>query len=512
MRYVTVHNGSYWFQIRVPERLRSRYGDLVRVKLQTQDRAVARPLSLRLAAEWLTRFSMNLAGEEFDVPSSVPEQTAAAGTTPTVSAGGRLMQAYEYWRAITPGRPERTALDFAATAERFDARVGKPLAAIGRVDVVAFRDSLLAEGLAPATVRKKLGFVSAMLQAQVDAGRLTINPARGLRVPRPRVAPLSRAEFSPEQLRAIFASPIYTHGRRPRGGGGEACAWLPVLGLATGARLEELCQLRVEDVVDGPGGSLILRIDDLAEGQRVKTASSRRLVPVHQDVIASGFADYLAARKRAADEWLFPDLVPDKLGSRGGNFSKWWGRYLRSGRGCGIGDRRVVFRSFRHTFKSLCHAVMPEELHDRLTGHASRQHRPRLWLRVHRSPRRSGPAHPLPGQAARDPGEVSRAPPHTVRAIPEPVDRRLVRLRPAMTASKRLDTLSFHHTPRQSQTIKRRGARFRGPLQCRRTTGWRRALIRDDFPNEAPSQSGAAVRCHRRNAMCNSNARVALPQ
>lgn len=371
MRYFTAHNGSYWFQMRVPAALRARYGELVRVNLQTQERSVARQLSLRLAAEWLTRFSMNLAGEEFELPPSASVIPAVAVNAPAAPACGRMLEAFEYWRELTPGRPERTLMEFASTAELFDLRVGKPLSELTRLDVAAFRDSMLADGLAPPTVRKKVGFISTLLQAQVDAGRLAVNAARGLRVPRPRVSPLSRSEFSPEQLQAVFASPVYTRGARPRAGGGEACAWVPVLGLATGARLEELCQLRVEDVVDGPAGSLVLRIDDVAEGQRVKTSSSRRLVPLHPDVIACGFAAYLAARRTAGDYWLFPDLLPDKLGSRGGNFSKWWGRYLRSTHGCGIADRRVVFHSFRHTFKSLCRTAMPEEFHDRLTGHSS---------------------------------------------------------------------------------------------------------------------------------------------
>jgi integrase len=281
-----------------------------------------------------------------------------------------MTQAFEYWRDLTPDRPARTVLEFGATADTFDTAVGKDLGQLTRSDVADYRDALLKEGLAPATVRKRLGFISAMLQTQVDAGRLGINAARGLRVPRPRVPPLSRTEFSAEQLQQVFASPVYKMRYRPRGGGGDACAWLPVFGLATGARLEELCQLRVSDIEDGPCGALLLRISDEAEHAHVKTASSRRLVPLHPDVIACGFTQYLAQRRAAGDEWLWPALVPDTLGNRGGQFTRWFGRYLRAPHGCAIADRRVVFHSFRHTFKTLCRTVMTEELHDRLTGHA----------------------------------------------------------------------------------------------------------------------------------------------
>ncbi|MBU6483886.1 MAG: hypothetical protein KGJ99_14870 [Betaproteobacteria bacterium] len=80
-----------------------------------------------------------------------------------------MLDAFEYWRDLTPGRPPRTVLEFASTAQQFDDRIDKPMAAVTRGDVVGYRDHLLRDGLAAATVRKRIGFVSAMLQTQVDA-------------------------------------------------------------------------------------------------------------------------------------------------------------------------------------------------------------------------------------------------------------------------------------------------------------------------------------------------------
>lgn len=125
---------------------------------------------------------------------------------------------------------------------------------------------------------------------------------------------------------------------------------------------------------------MLIRIQDDGESTRVKTESSRRQVPLHPEVLAAGFPQYVALRKARGDEWLFPALLPDKFGKRSGNWLKWWGRYLRSVKGCNIQDRRVVFHSFRHTFKTLCRApsqegggsggtLISEEVHDALTGH-----------------------------------------------------------------------------------------------------------------------------------------------
>jgi integrase len=70
----------------------------------------------------------------------------------------------------------------------------------------------------------------------------------------------------------------------------------------------------------------------------------------------------------AKDVHLFPDLKPDQLSKRAGNWSKWWGRYVRA---MGITDPRKVFHSFRHGFKAACRAAeIEEEVHDGITGHA----------------------------------------------------------------------------------------------------------------------------------------------
>lgn len=57
MRYIQLHHGSYWFQMRVPRTQHAKHGEVVRVNVQTADRDVARVLGTALAARWLARFS-----------------------------------------------------------------------------------------------------------------------------------------------------------------------------------------------------------------------------------------------------------------------------------------------------------------------------------------------------------------------------------------------------------------------------------------------------------------------
>ena len=131
----------------------------------------------------------------------------------------------------------------------------------------------------------------------------------------------------------------------------------------------ELGQARVEDVKEGEGVRY-LDISDSSEGKSVKTASSRRRVPIHPKLVRLGFLHYVEERKKAKDDRLFPALQQDRFGKWTQNWSKWWGRYAREQ--AGIADPRKVFHSFRHTFKNVARqCAIPEDIHDAITGHSS---------------------------------------------------------------------------------------------------------------------------------------------
>lgn len=393
MSYLIFRNGAFWFQIRVPKNLQHRYGRLVRLSLQTNDRKVAKPLALQLGSQWLQRFAMerDLGGPSHPpfaaelYRQSLDNDPASPSTEASVVSATKLPNAtsreqgfddsveglVRYWRQTNPHCTASTYAEVQGIAREFKKVVGKRPSALQRTDITAYRDYLIAKRRQRATVAKKVGFISTLLQAAFDAGFLEQNAARGLRIPKAKVAPVGRRSFTDTELKRIFESPVFSRRKRYSAGGGEAAAWVPTLALATGARLEELCQLRVDDIYSDPQHGPLIRISDEGEGQRVKTTSSRRIVPVHPALIGAGFLVYRDDVADARQEWLFPDLVPDHDGRRGGNYGKWWSRYQRSSTGCNLRDRQLVFHCFRHTFKSLARAAgIPEEVHDALTGHA----------------------------------------------------------------------------------------------------------------------------------------------
>ncbi len=221
-------------------------------------------------------------------------------------------------------------------------------------------------------INKQLGALSAVLEWAAQNGHFDSlpnwsNPTVGVK-PQDRKRKERRLSYDISDLNLIFGFPVFASGERPLGGGGEAAKWLPLLALFSGARLEELGQLRTTDV--GREGEIsFIDINTHDDGKRVKNCHSRRKVPIHPQLVALGFLDYVEERRLQDDSRLFPELRPDDHGQVTGNWSRWWGRYARRN---GLTDVRKVFHSFRHTFKSACReAALGKEIHDAITGHSS---------------------------------------------------------------------------------------------------------------------------------------------
>lgn len=197
----------------------------------------------------------------------------------------------------------------------------------------------------------------AMLNWAVREELLSKNPAVGLRLPDPVQAKDKRLPFHVEQLRKIFAAPLFTgcvddnNGYakvgpfRPR----RARFWVPLIGLFSGARLNEICQLDTRDVrmIDGIWCFIITSDGGpVVSDKRLKTASSDRVVPIHPILLDLGFGSYLEAQKVRGSSKLFPELRL-RHGLYSHEFSRWFGRFMRS---CGAAEPRTCYHSFRHNF------------------------------------------------------------------------------------------------------------------------------------------------------------------
>jgi integrase len=191
-------------------------------------------------------------------------------------------------------------------------------------------------------------------------------PSQGFPIPVSKSAKQKRDGFDSDDLTKMFSAPIFT------GAASNDKWWLPgavlirdhrfwllLLAAFTGARRGELCQLLVADVVERDGVLCLDIVDDDETGKSVKNADSKRLIPVHPELLLIGFAQYVEQRRKAGDDRLFD--VPS-----GDQFGKWFARFTDK---LEINSSRKVFHSFRHGFET----AMRDSIDDfdarcRLTG------------------------------------------------------------------------------------------------------------------------------------------------
>lgn len=176
-----------------------------------------------------------------------------------------------------------------------------------------------------------------------------------------------RLPFDMQDLEQIFSSQLYKTRTMPH------TFWPPLIALMTGARVNEISQLYLDDIVnDIPGKPDAWRFMILAKrtDQRVKNESALRSIPMHPRLIEMGFLCYLEDLRRLGHQRVFPSLVYTKASGYGDTVSEFFSRYLRDK--VKIKDPRKVFHSFRHWF---CHQLFNQSNAERmhvvsLTGHA----------------------------------------------------------------------------------------------------------------------------------------------
>ncbi|HEN8736107.1 TPA: site-specific integrase [Pseudomonas putida] len=210
------------------------------------------------------------------------------------------------------------------------------------------------------TVNNRLRKLTAFLNWCKANGYVAENPLAGMKV-MTGSAKEARLSFERHDLAALLNHEALRKESRKH----PWRYWLPLLGRFTGARLEELCQLRVDDFIEQQGVPCF-RIDDSHEGQNLKSASSRRVLPLHPSLVEQGMLQYAESVKSTGADRLFPELEAVR-GKRGHAASKWFGRYKAKH---GITDPRKTFHSFRHTFiDDLRDAGVQDSLIKRMVGH-----------------------------------------------------------------------------------------------------------------------------------------------
>lgn len=302
-----------------------------------------------------------LRGKRLPTPREVPQ---APRDMPTL-----LVLLMDWSRKQTEVRTIET---YTSNVAEFEALFGAlPVVAITKAEANLYRDHLKDDDLSRSTVKNKIGGLATLVRHGVNRGLLQAmqNPFEHVDmdgVPE-RPAFEDRRAYEVSELKELFDSPIFTHGPQTNGQAKESSYWAPVLGPFVGARIEEIAQLRTEDV-QCINGVWALRIANLDAEQHLKTDTSYRLVPLHEEVIRCGFLVHFAKIKRAGQARLFPSQRNENKYKRWSNaLGKWYSAYLSK---IGLTDERLCYHSFRYTFKQRCtQSGIEMEVRDALTGH-----------------------------------------------------------------------------------------------------------------------------------------------
>ena len=315
------------------------------------------------------------------IPAPAPAQGAIASPMSRKGALWLDEKIVDLWAAERKPKP-KTQDTHRAVARWFYKRIGrKPVDQVTRQDVLDFKAKLLTEGQTAANIKMKLSRLRTLLQWAADNGHADSNAAHGIRIKDTQAAKNRRRPFDLAALNAIFASPVFATGERPMQGRGEAAYWLPLLALFTGARMEELGQLRPSDVVrlsyvdpegvDQHGWFINLIEVEGEDGTNLKTAESERVIPIHAELVRLGFVDFALASGEQKRDRLFHLLTPGPYGNFTHKWGQWFSTYLR--KTCAVTDKRMTFHSFRHTFTDQVRRPdIPEGVQRQLVGHSSK--------------------------------------------------------------------------------------------------------------------------------------------
>ncbi|MFJ4395887.1 DUF6538 domain-containing protein [Pseudomonas sp. NPDC089396] len=253
--------------------------------------------------------------------------------------------------------------------------------------LIALAEELGEDRLSSTSVERYLDNLSSMFAWAKRNQILTGNPAeRAIEKPKKTTRDQDdRSKFESTDLDKIFTAQWFATGAGERNKHGRFHRfrphfyWLPLLGLYTGARLNELSQLYTNDVKVTEAGVLYLdfnldgadKVDADGSDKSLKTVNAKRIVAVHPNLIELGLHDYVRALSAAGHLRLFPELKHDAVKGYGKPAGSWFnerflGNQLKIQR-----DGTRTFHSFRHTFiTALSELNVPADIQSQLAGHS----------------------------------------------------------------------------------------------------------------------------------------------
>ena len=231
-------------------------------------------------------------------------------------------------------------------------------------------EMLQAEGLPVAAIRTLNAYVShyqTFFKWAVEQGFTEENVFSGMRFRMPkRDKAVQRDAFTTSQLGVMFKHLTENpDGLVPK----DEHKWVTLIAMFTGARLNEVSQLGVSDLLLQDGvWCFSFTTDGDDDNKHLKTEASKRLVPVHDELLSCGLTSFMDAARAKGHARLFPALSYDKQNGYGRNVGRWFNESFLVK--LGMKKATLSFHCLRHTMNTqLGQKNVPEHIQKAILGH-----------------------------------------------------------------------------------------------------------------------------------------------
>ncbi|MDD2900655.1 MAG: site-specific integrase [Desulfuromonadaceae bacterium] len=385
-KHITTRNGHYYYRMAIPNDLKHLFPFReIKQSLNTDNLKAAEGLALGIESKVQQAFAIlrsEMISDEIlpqIISSMLPRVTRQSSSRLKLSD---LMQRYILQTEIH--WTLKTKIEVKSECKLLIDLVGdKHIIAITRQMALEARDSLCklpanlykkypnmtisqvlsTPDLAPMSVvsiNKHIARLGSILRYGVREGHLFKNVAEALTLPIKRSIDEERSAYSDEDIKKVInilidSSALFREERK----------WIPLIGIFSGMRLDEICQLYINDIQQIEN-IWSFNIND-EKDKKLKNISSRRVVPIHSFLIEHGLLGHVQAMHRAGHERLWPCLTYSEKVGYSNTFGKWYQRFNRQHI---AQDKRKVFHSFRHSFaNNLKQRGIAESLIAELMGH-----------------------------------------------------------------------------------------------------------------------------------------------
>ncbi|WP_394496281.1 tyrosine-type recombinase/integrase [Shewanella sp. ENK2] len=389
MRYLTLSkSGTWYFRYQLPSQYRQLFNGRVEIKrsLKTSSKSQAKILALELELDIRRTLATGF--------KTMPKQAALLTPSPKIHVLRKPKQSCPYLALDKFYRYKSDHISL-KTADSLNAKCRTVLELIGKKSIEKIRRNEAEAvkqklALVPTNIRKHGEFNSLSiceaitLNAKLKKDTLSeesvknyihstssffewcvlneltdVNPFKAIRFRKNTRDCDAKNAYTPNELIKIFSHPIFTNSKSLH----PHYYWLPLLAKFTGARLNELCQLYRDNIICIQN-IWCISIEASRPDQKLKNSQSRRLIPIHDELISLGFIQYTNSLN---SDQLFPELKNSRDGY-GSAPSKWFSRFKTK-----LGfDKGHDFHSIRHTVATeLKNELVSSEVASALLGHLS---------------------------------------------------------------------------------------------------------------------------------------------